>query len=147
MSTRGLLAFRFEGLDYVTYNHSDSYPRALGAEIAKFAQEHLDGEEAIQAFGQKIKAVEWVSRARDARSADLQGGELLAAIAGGRVTRIVHDCQMFQTCMDCEFAYILDLDGGVLEFWDLPERALVYPLASIGPCTVGIMECARRRRG
>jgi len=35
-----LLSFRFNGQDYVTYNHSDSYPKALGAWICRFAQEH-----------------------------------------------------------------------------------------------------------
>jgi hypothetical protein len=144
MSTRGLLAFRFEGQDYVTYNHSDSYPRALGARIVHFAEEHLKGEEAIQAFGRKLAAVAWVSRSRDARSACLQGEDLLTAIAGQRVTRIVHDSQLFLTCLDCEFAYILDLDAGVLEFWDLPERAESFPLAKISSCAVGVMECGRR---
>jgi PHD/YefM family antitoxin component YafN of YafNO toxin-antitoxin module len=30
MSTRGLLAFRLEGLEDITYNHPDSCPRVLG---------------------------------------------------------------------------------------------------------------------
>jgi hypothetical protein len=145
MSTRGLLAFRFEGLDYVTYNHSDSYPKALGRGIVHFAQEHLKGPEAIRAFGRKIAALEWVSRPRDARPSCPQGADLLDAIAGGRVRRIVHDSLMFRTGLGCEFAYILDLDAGVLEFWDLPERAESFPLASISSCAVGVMECGRRR--
>jgi hypothetical protein len=144
MSTRGLLAFRFQGQDYVTYNPSDSYPKALGARIVRFAQEHLNGDEAIQAFGRKLAGLEWVARARDARSACLHGADLLTAIAGARVNRIVRDSRLFQTRMDCEFAYILDLDAGVLEFWDLPERAESFPLASISPCAVGVMECGRR---
>ena len=145
MSTRGLLAFRFEGLDYVTYNHSDSYPRALGRGIVHFAEEHLKGREAIRAFGRKLAALEWLSQPRDARSGCPQGAELLEAIAAGKVSRIVHDSQRFRTCMDCEFAYILDLDAGVLEFWDLPERAESFPLAAISACAVGGMESGRRR--
>ena len=35
MSTRGLLSFRFRGQDYVTYNHHDSYPKGLGAWVAR----------------------------------------------------------------------------------------------------------------
>ena len=145
MSTRGLLAFRFEGRDYVTYNHSDSYPEGLGAGIVQFAQDHLDSEAAIHAFGQALAAIEWVDQARGARSTRLQGGDLLAAIASRRLTRIVHDPRMFQTCLDCEFAYLLDLDAGVLEFWDLPERMVALPLAALSPCAVGFMECERRR--
>jgi len=145
MSTRGLLAFRFEGLDYVTYNHSDSYPRALGRGIVHFAQEHLNGREAIRAFGRKLAALEWVSRPRDARSSSPQGADLLEAVAAGTLSRVVHDPQLFRTCMDCEFAYILDLDAEILEFWDLPERAEAFPLASISACAVGVMEAGRRR--
>jgi hypothetical protein len=145
MSTRGLLAFRFEGLDYVTYNHSDSYPKALGCGIVRFAREHLAGREAIRSFGRKIAAVEWLSQPRNSNSIHPQGAELLEAIACGRAHRIVHDCRIFQTALDCEFAYILDLDAEVLEFWDLPERVESFALASLSPFAVGIMECGRRR--
>lgn len=147
MSTRGLLAFRFEGRDYVTYNHSDSYPKALGARIIVFAQEHLNGKEAIQAFGRKIAALEWVSPAREARAFRPQGWDLLAAIAGNRITRVLADNDLFHTCMDGEFAYVLDLDKRVLEFWDMPghERVASFPLVSISLCAVDIMECERRR--
>ena len=143
MSARGVLAFRFEGQEYVTYNHSDSDPEALGARIVRFAREHLHGREAIQAFGRKLAAVEWIARARGARWFCLQGADLLAAIAGQRVTRIIHHRRLFQPCRDCEFAYLLDLDAGILEFWDLPARAETFPLASISDRAVGIMECGR----
>ena len=47
--------------------------------------------------------------------------------------------------MDCEFAYLLDLDAGLTEFWDLVEggQVEVFPLASLGTCAVDVMECAR----
>jgi hypothetical protein len=145
MSTRGLLAFRFEGLDYVTYNHSDSYPKGLGRGIVHFAQEHLRGRDSIQAFGRKLAALEWLTQPRDTSAGTPQGAELLEAIATGRVRRVVHDPQLSRTCLGCEFAYILDLDAEVLEFWDLPERAETFPLGSICSCAVGVMECERRR--
>lgn len=144
MSTRGLLAFRFKGQDYVTYNHSDSYPAGLGIRVVLFAQGHLKGAEAIQAFGNKIAALDWVTRPWGRRSDCPQGGELLAAIAEDRITRVVQDSHLFRTGLDCEFAYILDLDSEILEFWDLPEKREFFPLASINICMVDTMECERR---
>jgi hypothetical protein len=138
-----LLSFHFQGQDYVTYNHSDSYPKGLGARIVRFAQDHLKGAEAIQAFGRKIAALEWVHQARDARSATPQGADLLAAIAAGKLAKVISNSELFRTCLDCEFAYILDLDAGVLEFWNLPDRVETFPLASISSCAVDIMECER----
>jgi hypothetical protein len=58
MSTRGLLSFRFNGQDYVTCNHSDSDPKALGSWICQFAQEHLNSEAAIETFGRKSRRKE-----------------------------------------------------------------------------------------
>jgi hypothetical protein len=127
------LALRFRGLDYVTYNHHDSAPESLGARITRFAREFLGSAEATHAFGRKVAALEWVQCPRRARSAPLQGADLLVAIARGEVTRIVKDDGLFRTCLDCEFAYILDLDGGTLECWDLRERMHSFPLAELGP--------------
>jgi hypothetical protein len=146
MSTRGLLSFRFNGQDYVTYNHSDSYPKALGSWICQFAQEHLNSEAAIETFGRKIQALVWVDDAKDRGAARLQGRELLEAIAQGLVRRVAWRNQAFRLCLDCEFAYILDLDAGVLEFWDLTEgdRVEAFALATLTTCAVDVMECARR---
>jgi hypothetical protein len=144
MSTRGLLSIRYKGLDYVTYNHSDSYPKHLGALIVHFVQHHLQGEEAIHTFGRKTAALEWVKAAADARSSYPQGGDLLAAIAKGEITRLPTGEDLFRTCLDYEYAYILDLDERVLEFWDLSERIETFPLATLHPCAVGVMECERR---
>lgn len=38
MSTRGVMGFRADGKDYLTYNHSDSSPSCLGVEMAAFAR-------------------------------------------------------------------------------------------------------------
>lgn len=36
MSTRGAIGFRLNGVDHITYNHSDSYPSWLGKNILGF---------------------------------------------------------------------------------------------------------------
>ena len=145
MSTRGLLGFRVNGQDYITYNHSDSYPQWLGMRVVQFAHDHLHSLEAIQAFGRKIEALGWDLIPREARSAQPQGPELLAAIAEGRVLRVGKGRDLFHTCLDCEFAYVLDLDEGQLEFWDLPDLVATFPLLDANTCNVDVMECERRR--
>lgn len=146
MSTRGLMSFRFEGQDYVTYNQSDSYPKALGARICLFAQENLNTKAAIDSFGQKLKALEWVDGFRKRDTTQPQGGALLEAIAKGEVRRIARDNRAFRLCLDCEFAYILDLDEDVMEFWDLiaGECVETFSLGSRSLCAVDTMECERR---
>lgn len=144
MSTRGILSIRFQGLDYTTYNHSDSYPKALGLRIVLFAMEHLRSLEWIHAFGMKIARLDWTCRGRGSGERNPQGGDLLFAIASDKVDRVAMDNSLFQTGLDCEFAYVLDLDQGVLDFWHLPERVESFQLATISQCAVDVMECERR---
>ena len=42
MSTRGAIGFRKDGVDKVTYNHSDSYPDWLLRKVVEFASQHTD---------------------------------------------------------------------------------------------------------
>jgi hypothetical protein len=44
MSTRGAYGFRINGVDKVTYNHSDSYPKWLGAIVFNFFNGKSDEE-------------------------------------------------------------------------------------------------------
>jgi len=146
LSTRGLLSFRFNGQDYVTYNHWDSYPKALGTWICRFAQEHLRSDLARKSFGQKIQALEWVEGFGNSEATRLQGRELLEAIAKDEVRQVTRNNQAFRTFLDCEFAYVLDLDAGLMEFWNLVEGGQVeaFPLVPISTFAVDVMECARR---
>jgi len=138
------LSIRFQGADYTTYNHSDSYPKGLGLQIVLFAMKYLNNFESIQAFGKKIAQMEWQSTGRGEPAHHPQGGELLHAIATDKIDRVAMDNGLFQTGLDCEFGYTLDLDQGVLVFWDLPERVESFPLATISQCAVGVMDCERR---
>lgn len=145
MSTRGLMTLRHGGRDFITYIHSDAYPRGQGSRIIRFALDHLDSEEAIGRFGGMVARLTWVSRARGPRLTDPQGGDLLAAIARGAATHVHADPEALRTRHDCEFAYVLDLDAGVLEFWELPWRVEAFALESLSSCAVDVMECARSR--
>lgn len=39
MTTRGCFGFHRDGVDKLTYNHSDSYPEGLGADIVEFVRQ------------------------------------------------------------------------------------------------------------
>lgn len=38
MSTRGAFGFRIDGVDKITYNHCDSYPDGLGADVVRWVR-------------------------------------------------------------------------------------------------------------
>jgi hypothetical protein len=43
MGTRGVMGFRFNGIDKLVYNHYDSYPAGLGNDLLKWLQ-HVQGD-------------------------------------------------------------------------------------------------------
>jgi hypothetical protein len=58
MSTRGLYGFVADGELRVVYNHSDSYPDALGEDVVRFARELIaEGPAAVAAAKEKVKAL------------------------------------------------------------------------------------------
>ena len=144
MSTRGLYGFRFNSKDKVAYNHCDSYPEGLGREVIDFCVNHSIEE--MQELYQKITLVmEDVDKPTPqqikwAKDNNLFNGDvssrsetdwycLLRGIQGdlARTFRIAKDTGMM--CMIdyhdfildslfCEYAYIINLDTGMLEFWE-----------------------------
>jgi hypothetical protein len=107
--------------------------------------DHLDSPEAIAAFTRRAARVVWSTGVPGARGARPQGADLLEAILRGDLAQGFADRDPFRMCLDCEFAYVLDLDTEVLEFWELPDRAEAFPLATLSPYAVEEMECARSR--
>lgn len=131
LNTKGLLALRHGGRDFVTYNHFQSDPEGLGTRIIGFARKHLADRGAIRAFGRKVAAIAWIEAgARTARAFHPQGADLLEAIAAGEIRSAVCGDDLYRACLECEYAYILDLDEGVLECWDLRDKVRTLPLAS-----------------
>ena len=51
MGTRGLYGFRKNGVDKTTYNHFDSYPDGLGADVIESLKK--DWEKEIEKYGDK----------------------------------------------------------------------------------------------
>jgi hypothetical protein len=124
MGTSGLWGFRLNGVDRITYNHFDSYPSGLGADLLAWAREadfvkvreqvaHLrlvdqmgtptpEERAEFAAFHQDVSTGEdWYSLLRS-----LQGDPALTLEAG-----VMTD----GTGWDGEWAYLFDLDTDTFE--------------------------------
>lgn len=132
MSTHGAYGFRINNQDKVTYNHGDSYPSGLGADIVAFIKrntlDHLrlialglrmvdednvpsaDEREKYKAFcNMNVDNSTWYQLLREAQ------GDFEALENG---LDVMIDREDFLTdSLFCEWAYIINLDDGVLEIY------------------------------
>ena len=135
MSTRGCYGFRKNGIDKLTYNHSDSYPDYLGVVMVKFCKETSIEEmneifdrlilvnNNIQPTAEQIQECrvyyngnvslqtpdDWYCLLRNAQ------GEINEYKNGLRY--MIEDCDFIKDSLFCEYAYIINLDTNCLEFW------------------------------
>jgi len=135
MGTRGTVGFRKNGVDKLMYNHYDSYPSGLGAQVVEFLKETsvadiseifdkiimIDGEtkptaEQIEHCKEwtdltvsEQSTGDWYCLLRDAQ------GELGAFKKGLRY--MLEANTFIKDSLFCEYGYIVNLDDEVLEFW------------------------------
>lgn len=153
MSTRGVYGFRKNGIEKLTYNHCDSYPDWLGEKMAMYCASHTLDE--LNKICDAIVLVQEDSRPTKEQIALCASMGLLdLGVSTGRVDEwycLLREAQgepmvwdrfikeghaplMIDnhSCMDpdswCEYAYIINLDKNVLEFYSLPEKLLEFPL-------------------
>ncbi len=138
MSTRGAWGFRKDGVDKVTYNHSDSYPEWLGLRMAEFLK--------TVTVKQLLKIADGITMV-DSQSTPTQEQidivtkkfPLMANLGVGNqrvddwyclLRSIQQDFEMYKQgfpfmidssgfltdSLFCEYAYIINLDDNVLEF-------------------------------
>jgi len=122
MGTRGAYGFHKGGRDKITYNHFDSYPTGLGADVAAFVCQHTD-EELNEIFDRIILVNfrfnrpgvsmntpdEWYSLLRGAQ------GDLEAHARGLRY--MIDNADFLRDSLFCEWGYVINLDKGVLEVY------------------------------
>lgn len=143
MSTRGLYGFRKNGVDKTTYNHSDSYPEGLGAAISKFCcsvtpaqmSDFFDRIILVEERGKPTKeqqhycmAKGWYDPYVGNRTPEswynllrnLQGNmsELDKAVRSGEDFFMTDGGDFIKDSLFCEYAYIINLDSGMLEFFE-----------------------------
>lgn len=139
MGTRGLYGIRKNGIDKTTYNHFDSYPSWLGANIVNFIKKHSIEE--LNEFYERIILVNASSIPTDEQKANcakygsvnltvskqstddwycllryFQGD--LEALYNVDVPYMIDDRDFIKDSLFCEYAYIINLDDNVLEFYE-----------------------------
>lgn len=145
MSTRGLYGIRKNGIDKCTYNHSDSYPSWLGRKVLKFCANNTIDDlkkifDKIELVDESIKPTEeqikkcvdagYYNRTVSTQSVDdwycllrhLQGNfdEYQDLINNDKEKTIfmTDGISFIKDSLFCEYAYIINLDDEVLEFYE-----------------------------
>lgn len=170
MSTRGAIGVYDEGRDlFITYNHFDSYPDGLGRNVLEFildVNRRPDGWETFRAncraltlvdddtkptkatikkykelgyFDGKVasqKDTDWYCLLRN-----VQGATTFQEILLGRLAHVIDSAEFIKDSLFCEYAYIINLDEGVLEFYqgfqkrpDLTSRFGAVAQGDYYPC-------------
>lgn len=139
MGTRGAYGFRVDGKDYISYNHFDSYPSGLGVDILAQAKSLIARKGGIEALKKQVRKIRLVTNATPPTPEDIKRCEpftdlsvserstsdwyCLLRKAQGRLDALVRcgvmmDSSAFLTdSLFCEYAYIINLDDGTLEFY------------------------------
>ena len=142
MGTRGSYGFRKNGVDKLTYNHYDSYPSGLGSDVVKFCMNH-DVKEMKDIFDNIFlvnesdtptenqinqciengfsdfnvstgKKTDWYCLLRNC-----QGNlECLANVEPNSYAYMINNNDFIKDSLWCEYAYIINLDDEVLEFYE-----------------------------
>ncbi len=135
MGTRGAYGLHKGGVDKIAYNHWDSYPTGLGADVAAFVCKHTDEE--MAAIFDRIELVATKEKPTSDQIAECMpfiDGDVskqtpedwycllrtaqgdLEAHAGG-LRYMVGNANFLQDSLFCEWGYVINLDKGVLEIY------------------------------
>ena len=145
MGTRGAVGVRFEDKIYATYNHFDSYPDGLGADMVAFCQKL--SKEQLEVLKERFKHVVLVDEQTDKPTPEdqkkyveagfyddrvghqtpadwygllrnIQGMEYLDAVLDGRCQHWIDSKDFLKDSLFCEYAYLINLDDNSLEFYE-----------------------------
>lgn len=139
MGTRGLYGLRKNGMDKTSYNHFDSYPEGLGADIVQFILHHSIQQ--LNDFYDRIIMVdedasptaEEIERCKANNSINLSvstkstddwycllrkfQGEL-ESLYWEDYAYMIDGHDFIKNSLFCEYAYIINLDTNMLEFYE-----------------------------
>jgi hypothetical protein len=130
MGTRGCYGFVKNGVEKVSYNHSDSYPTGLGQNIVDFVN-----STSIEEMNKIFDTIELVDEDEEptdehkvelkltGRHYDSDWYTILRDIQGDlnaykKGERFMIDNGRFIYSRSCQYAYIINLDENVLEVYD-----------------------------
>ena len=147
MGTRGALGFKYKDKYYITYNHFDSYPGGLGADVVDFIQ-HIKKQnkenylDILKKNVSKLKLVDGHTSQPTEKERkmyysylntgvgektekdwycllhDIQGIETLFAIYEGKLKHMIDSLNFLKDGLFCEYAYIINIDTEKLEFYE-----------------------------
>jgi len=135
MSTHGAFGWRLNGVDKVTYNHSDSYPSGLGKKMMEVAKRPLGPMREIVAGiqmvqegdkpspGQIEECKHWANL--DVSSRNIEEWYVLLRDSQGEPTAwldeglkyMIDSKDFLKDSLFCEWAYIINLDSEELEVY------------------------------
>lgn len=137
MSTRGAYGFHYNGHDYITYNHFDSYPEGLGAKVVEFVENvnKSNGWELVRNAVSNLRAVESEDTPTKQEEREFAcykqdlghdkpsyyqllrntQGDLQAMVSLGIY---IDSSDFIIDSLFCEHAYIINLDDMVLEVYE-----------------------------
>lgn len=72
MSTRGIIGFRIDGADKITYNHSDSYPSWMGEHLVAFVSGRFAGDGGLDQLKADVRALRMVDGESAPTAADVE---------------------------------------------------------------------------
>lgn len=142
MGTRGSVGFIYKGEVKLSYNHNDSYPDGLGADlldlIVKINKEngwqqfkdnaeklkHIEGEVTDSELIEKYKKYSNLNVSEQKLSdpyclfREIQGAEWLDEMYKGDLEHYILDNRFIKESLFCEYAYVVDLDSMKFEFYN-----------------------------
>ena len=152
MGTRGLMGFVVDGKDFLTYNHSDSYPSGLGCDvlkaIKKAMEKHgyftvkktilglimIEDSESRPSDENVNRYIEHANPSVGAEGMDNKEvhtwyqllrkaqGEIYPYLAG-EINHMIVGNDFIKDSLFCEHAYIVNLDSRKLECYDGFQKA------------------------
>ncbi len=144
MSTRGAIGFRINGVDKITYNHSDSYPSGLGVkmfdfinstvldEIISIAKRIVLVDSAKKVTSAQLNHINKIERETGEKIINLTVGErseaewycVLRNVQGelevykkSNLKYMVDNAGFLHDSLFCEWAYIINCDEKTLEVY------------------------------
>jgi len=136
MGTRGAYGFRKNNEDKLTYNHFDSYPEWLGNEVVDFCKsvsikelneiydriELIDTNNSTPTPEQIKKCEPWTDLGVSEQSTSdwyclLRKAQGNLAVYKEGIPYMPNHNNFILDSLFCEYAYIINLDDNVLEFW------------------------------
>lgn len=141
MGTRGLIGFRLDGQDKLTYNHFDSYPEGLGKAIVKWCRKIRRRKNGFEGIKQSVQDIQMVSEqgtpTKEQRVKCIElglydgnvstgseedfycllrnaQGDLDAYLKAGLMT---DGSNFIKNSLFCEYGYIINLDDMTLEIY------------------------------